>query len=151
MGNLRKDNLVRHHLLEIILWPNEDGTFTEIRNSVQRLKELGIYDDWKMTITITNSEHWTLHHKGKVLSNTTKEKIGKAAKGRVYSPEIRKKFSEASIGKAGTNTGKKFSENWKNNMKQSWAIISKAYKEHKLSGGTLTWIEFLKSHKNTEV
>lgn len=93
MGNLRKDNLVRHHLLEIILWPNEDGTFTEIR----------------------------------------------------------KKISEASKGKAGTNTGKKFSENWKNNMKSTWATISKAYKEHKLLGGTLSWIEFLKSHKNSEV
>lgn len=31
-----------------------------------------------------------------------------------------------------------------------WVIISKAYKEHKLSVGTLTWIEFLKSHKKTE-
>lgn len=151
MGNLRKDDLVRHHLLEIILWPNEDGTFTEIRNSVQRLKELGIYDDWKMTITITNSEHWTLHHKGKVLSTSTKEKISKAVKGRVYSAEIRKKFSEASKGKAGTNTGKKFSDNWKNNMKQTWATISKAYKEHKLSGGTCSWIEFLKLHKKDKV
>lgn len=35
-----KNTIDRHHLLEIILWPNEDGTFTEIENSAARLKEL---------------------------------------------------------------------------------------------------------------
>ena len=54
----------RHHLLEIILWPNEDGTFREIRNSRARLKELGIYDDWKMCIKIPHGEHISLHQKG---------------------------------------------------------------------------------------
>lgn len=55
----------RHHLLEIILWPNEDGTFTEIRNSAKRLKKLGIYNDFKMCILISQSEHASLHGLGK--------------------------------------------------------------------------------------
>ena len=42
--------LHRHHLLEIILWPNNDGTFTKIINSKKRLEELGIYDDYKLCI-----------------------------------------------------------------------------------------------------
>ena len=54
----------RHHLLEIILWPNEDGTFREIRNSVARLKELGIYNDWKLCIEIPHGEHTRLHKTG---------------------------------------------------------------------------------------
>lgn len=53
--------LHRHHLLEIILWPNEDGTLRTIHNSAKRLSELGIYDDFKMTIQITDSEHMRLH------------------------------------------------------------------------------------------
>lgn len=35
-----KNTIVRHHLLEIILWPNEDGSFTKIINSRNRLKNL---------------------------------------------------------------------------------------------------------------
>lgn len=52
---------VRHHLLEILLWPNNDGTFRIIHNSMNKLKELGIYDDYKLTIEITASEHSKLH------------------------------------------------------------------------------------------
>lgn len=56
-------DIVRHHLLEIILWPNEDGTFTEIRNSAKRLTELGIYKDYKLTIVMNRSEHSSMHMK----------------------------------------------------------------------------------------
>ena len=51
----------RHHLLEIILWPNGDGTFRKIINTEERLRELGIYDDWKLTITIPANVHSTMH------------------------------------------------------------------------------------------
>lgn len=93
---LFSDSKVRHHLLEIILWPNEDGTFTKIINSAQRLKELGIYDDWKMTIVLTNGEHVRLHnryrseetnrklsesHKRYKVKDSTKEKLSKAFSG----------------------------------------------------------------------
>lgn len=62
---MAKEIIDRHHLLEIILWPNDDGTFTEIRNSAERLQELGIYDDYKLTIPLTHSEHTRLHHAAK--------------------------------------------------------------------------------------
>ena len=51
----------RHHLLECILWPNGDGTFRKIVNRAKRLKELGIYDDFKLTIPIEHRAHTTMH------------------------------------------------------------------------------------------
>lgn len=51
----------RHHLLECILWPNGDGTFRKIINSAKRLKDLGIYDDYKLTIPIERSLHQNMH------------------------------------------------------------------------------------------
>lgn len=51
----------RHHLLECILWPNGDGTFRKIINTQKRLESLGIYDDYKMTISIDRSIHQIMH------------------------------------------------------------------------------------------
>ena len=51
----------RHHLLECILWPNGDGTFRKIINRAKRLEELGIYDDYKLTIPIEHRAHSTMH------------------------------------------------------------------------------------------
>lgn len=51
----------RHHLLECILWKNEDGTFRKIVNRVEQLKELGIYDDYKLTIPIEHGLHRKMH------------------------------------------------------------------------------------------
>lgn len=89
----------RHHILEIILWPNEDGTFRTILNSMQRLKELGIYNDFKMTIPLTKSEHTKLHHAGKTVSDETKRKVSEAHKGMKASEEHKNKISEAKKGK----------------------------------------------------
>lgn len=52
----------RHHLLECILWPNGDGTFRKIINTEDRLRELWIYDDWKLTIPIEHRMHISMHH-----------------------------------------------------------------------------------------
>lgn len=51
----------RHHLLECILWPNEDGTFRKIINTQKRLEELGIYNDYKLTIPIEHGVHNSMH------------------------------------------------------------------------------------------
>lgn len=51
----------RHHLLECILWPNGDGTFRKIINRSKRLKDLGVYEDFKLTIPIDSSTHQTMH------------------------------------------------------------------------------------------
>jgi len=93
------DRIDRHHLLEIILWPNPDGTFREIRNSRARLKELGIYDDWKMCIEIPRSQHISLHHKGKINSESTKRKISEGHLGKKLSEEHKQKLSVSGKGK----------------------------------------------------
>ena len=92
------DRIDRHHLLEIILWPNPDGSFREIRNSMTRLKELGIYDDYKMCIKIPHSEHMKLHHSG-----TRNYWYGKHGKdhpkfGKKASKETRERQSKALSG-----------------------------------------------------
>lgn len=71
---------VRHHLLEIILWPNDDGTFKKIINTADDLKRLGVYDDYKMTIEITNSEHTTMHNHNR--DAKVNNKISASLKGR---------------------------------------------------------------------
>lgn len=103
----------RHHLLEIILWPNEDGTFRTIHNSAKRLSELGIYDDFKMTIQVTASEHMRLHmsneseeskahhprnsygFKGKHHSDEHKQYMSKKLAGRHHSEEAKMKMKAA--------------------------------------------------------
>ena len=91
----------RHHLLEIILWPNGDGTFRKILNSKERLRELGIYDDWKLTITIPADEHIRMHNRNR--SAEHRAKISAAQKGNTYakgkrSEEVRAKMSAAQKG-----------------------------------------------------
>lgn len=100
------NTIVRHHLLELILWPKEDGSFIEIQNSRARLKELGIYDDFKLTIPMSSSEHTSLHNKGswnywygKSPSDETRKKIADSLKGKSFTDEHRQKLSVANKGK----------------------------------------------------
>ena len=109
----------RHHLLEIILWPNEDGTFRTILNSKERLKELGIYDDWKLTIPLTKSEHMKLH--GDNQSDEHRKKNSEANKGRKLSTESRKKMCEAKKGKNHPLYGKTHSDETRQKMREAWA------------------------------
>lgn len=51
----------RHHLLECILWPNGDGKFRKIVNRAKRLEDLGVYNEWKLTIQIERNIHQTMH------------------------------------------------------------------------------------------
>jgi len=90
-------NIIRHHLLEIILWPNGDGTFRKIVNTQARLRELGIYDDWKLTIKMTRSEHLRLHATN--YSDETKQKMSESGKKRVWTDAIKKKISYSKLGK----------------------------------------------------
>lgn len=73
-----------HHRLEL----TEDGEFAY---SVKELKERGMYYDRpaKELIFLTPSEHLSLHHKGKKVSASTREKISKAKKGKKLSAEQR--------------------------------------------------------------
>lgn len=101
-----KNTINRHHLLEIILWPNGDGTFRTILNSVERLKELGIYDDFKMTIPLTKAEHTKLHMKGKTRTVEQRKKESESRKGenntfygKKHNEETKKKISESMKGR----------------------------------------------------
>lgn len=150
----------RHHLLEIILWPNQDGSFTEIRNTRSRLKELGIYNDYKMTIEVSNTEHASLHHKGITLtdehvsnirknhSHFWKDKPG-TFKGKKHSEESKQKMSKSLKGRDAWNKGKELSESQKQKMSLNSAARKNAilFREYKNNGGTLKWNEWQKTLK----
>lgn len=129
-----ENTIIRHHLLEIILWPNDDGTFRTILNSADRLKELGIYNDHRLTITMTQSEHSTLH--GTNRSEATRKKLSASMKsamigernpmyGQTRSEETRKKISKSLKGRTPSNKGKTMSAEQKQKIREaqkaSWA------------------------------
>lgn len=78
-----RSQIVNHHLLEIILWPNGDGTFKEIRNSATRLKELHCYEPNKMVIELNRSEHCILHKPslGTKRTDIQRKRMGNARRG----------------------------------------------------------------------
>lgn len=94
---------VRHHLLEIILWP-KDGNLIPIINSQEDLKRLCIYDDYKMTIEITNSEHTTLHNK--FMNNDRKRKMIETLKRKEVSDELKRALSIKNKGEGNPMFGK---------------------------------------------
>lgn len=107
----------RHHLLEIILWPNGDGTFRKIINTEERLRELGIYDDWKLTITIPANVHSTMHSHNrpdgywdkvsKTMSEVKKLNPIRYWKNKNLSEEHRQKISDSLKGNKPWNKGLK--------------------------------------------
>lgn len=139
-----KNTIDRHHLLEIILWPNEDGTFREIRNSAERLKELGIYDDYRMTIELTRSEHSRLHAKGLKHSEAYKDKMSATMKGKNnhfygknHTKESKAKMSAALKGKpqaATTEFGNLFKEHFGIASFENRNLYSREYKHYKKYG-----------------
>jgi hypothetical protein len=96
---LYRDSKVRHHLLEIILWPESDGRLRTIVNSKNRLQELGIYEEGVMTIEMTNGEHISLHNHNR--AEDTKRRINewnRSQIGKTISDETKVKLSIASSG-----------------------------------------------------
>lgn len=140
------NTIIRHHLLEIILWPNDDGTFTEIRNSVDRLKELDIYKDFKCTIEMTCSEHAKLHglgldRKGKVAANAWKPGHKPWNTNVPMTAETKLKVSEGTKLGMRRNWDKFITENIKavarGASRREW--ISNRFKELKSKDPSLTW------------
>ena len=127
-----KNTIVRHHLLEIILWPTADGKFVEIHNSKQRLIDLGVYNDFKCTITMSNSEHGKLH--GTNLSPATKQKMSESAKMRIASDETKHKMSLAHSGTNNHFYGKKHTEESRRKMSKAHTgkhiTLSDTHKQH---------------------
>ena len=108
----------RHHLLEIILWPNADGTYRTILNSRKRLKELGIYNDFKLCIRISAREHSSMHRQAEIAVG--RKPTPPSAKGKHWklTAETKQKMSIAQTGKLGSNTGKTFSAQWRQRISE---------------------------------
>lgn len=131
---MNKQTLVRHHLLECILWPNGDGTFRTINNSMANLKELGIYYDYKLCIIITNSEHWALHHAAGTIDY---DKVSRNTK------EAMKAVDYATLAYW---KGKKQTEEQKSKKINKIRARRDAYLQYRNEGGALTWNEFQKKY-----
>lgn len=124
--SMKKGTIVRHHLLECMFYIDENGNKIIIHNSRERLKELGIYDDYKMCIEITQSEHVRLHNAN-------------------MSDETRAKISKGQTGKNNYLYGKTLSDETKKKMSEKSALRIKAleYKDYKANGGQLMWHDWL--------
>ena len=83
-----------HHRLET---HTSDGERRLVDITRKELIALDTYYDRPSAelIFLTKSEHKTLHHKGKKLSEEHKKKISEANKGNIISEETRKKLSDA--------------------------------------------------------
>ena len=132
---MNKETLVRHHLLELIFFKNADGTVTHINNSMSKLVELGIYYDYKLTITITNSEHWKLHHKYGTFGfdDDFRSKVSKATKDAMKNVD----YDKLAYWK-----GKKQTDAQKAKKLAKLRERTNAYREYKANGGILKFNEF---------
>lgn len=70
-------------------------------------------------IFVTESEHKSLHHTGKTLSDETKKKISEARKGKPRSDETKMKISASNKGRPGTMKGRTHSEKTKLKMSET--------------------------------
>ena len=102
----KKDNFIGwecHHRLET---HNSDGERRLVNISMGELQALDMYYNRpaEELIFLTTSEHNTLHHKGKLISEEHKKKVSEAGKGNKralgykHSEETKKKISEAHKG-----------------------------------------------------
>ena len=73
--------------------------------SVEELIENNLYYDCEPADLkwVTHSEHMTIHHKGKVLSDETKRKMSESGKVKVFTADHRKNLSEAMKGDKNPN------------------------------------------------
>lgn len=109
---MKTSNTIRHHLLEIILWPNEDGTFRKILNSADNLKELGIYNQYKLCIPMTRAEHASLHNKDNPICGEHSKGKPSAFKWKKHTDESKEKISKNKRGKTLTLFGEKYMEHF---------------------------------------
>lgn len=134
-GTLMND---RHHLLECILWPNGDGTFRKIINTEKRLKELGIYDDYKLIIKLDRSTHQKMHRAFKKGTEYGREGNKNPMYGKGY---LRAGDKNPMYGKGYLVAGDK-SHNWKGDNASVRTLYKRANERFK--AGEITEEEFQK-------
>lgn len=152
-----------HHRFET---HNSDGERRLIDITKKELISLDMYYDRPANelIFMTNSEHITLHQKGRKLSEETRKKIAVARKGiqlseetkrkiseeqkgkkrLPFSEETRKKMSEAAKGKPGTMKGKHHSEETRKKISEA----NKGKKHKPLSEETKRKISLVRKDKH---
>ena len=134
---------------------NEDGTF-----------EYGKY-----VVFMTNAEHNTYHHKGKIISDATREKLSLANGGekngfygKSHTEESKQKIREARTGRKHSeetkqklreaSTNRKHSEETKQKLRelrsQQMKDDSLHYHLYKANGGELSWYVFRKQFHNND-
>lgn len=127
----------RHHLLEIILWPESDGTYKTILNTKARLKELNIYDDFKLTIKLDRAVHTALHRR--YTTDETKMKMGRLGRTYTMTDEWKAKISASKLGKhRSEETKAKIREKMRGRkrppMSDEWkAKISESHRKRKIT------------------
>lgn len=113
----------RHHLLECILWPNGDGTFRKIINRSKRLKALGVYRDFKLTVELDHGVHSSMHRQFEEGTEFSVHKKGKrAANWRGGASECYREYKNALAlfkeGKITEEEFKPFRKNWCSYVKE---------------------------------
>ena len=100
-----------HHRLQT--WTS-DGERRPVDITAAELKALDMYYNRPASelIFLTESEHHSLHSKGKQYSEDTKKKLSEALKGKHKSEQHRKNLAAAKKGKPTWNKGKKMSEEY---------------------------------------
>lgn len=129
-----------HHRLET---HTSDGERRLVDITREELKALDMYYHRPASelIFLTKKEHQLLGKpsKGYHHSEETKKRLSEANKGKHRSEEIKNKIGEANRGKHRSEEAKK---KMSDSIKEHMAKIKDAYKQYKLSGGSIKWNEF---------
>ena len=93
----------------------------ELKLSGKQLDELGLYFNRPANelIFLTKSEHRSLHHKGKNVSEETRKKQSDSLKGKHHSEEAKQKMSEKLKGKKPWMCGKHHTEEAKQKISEA--------------------------------
>ena len=103
------------------IWECHHRKEIELKLSGKQLDELGLYFNRPANelIFLTKSEHRSLHHKGKHLSEEHKQKLSESLKGQHPSEESKRKNSESHKGKKSGMKGKHHSEEAKQKISEA--------------------------------
>lgn len=103
----------------------------------------GSFEYGKYVVFMTRSEHVSHHHKNKVLSDVTKQKISQNH-AKQHTKETKQKMSESRKGKV---FSKEHKQKMSESCKQYMAEVKVLYANYKANGGSLSWNVFQRAIK----